>query len=224
MATRKHPLVTDQFYHIYNRGVAKQPIFLSKRDYQQALLALSYYRFTDTPVKLSRFKELSLEKRQKIMTDLEKSNKLNVRVISFVLMPNHFHFLLQQTEDEGIVNFIGKFANSYTKYINTKTDRVGPLLQGAFKAVLVEDDEQLLHLSRYIHINPAVSLIIKPGDLSRYPWSSLPDYLKGESRLLWMEPVLGQFPTPKAYKDFLLDQVGYGIELEAIKHLILEKE
>lgn len=73
-------------------------------------------------------------------------------------MPNHFHLLIKQTEQNGISEFVGKFSNSYTKYYNTKHNRVGALLQGQLKAVLIESGEQLIHVSRYIHLNPTSSL------------------------------------------------------------------
>ena len=222
MADRHFPIVTGQFYHIFNRGVAKQPTFLSKKDYEQAILALSYYRFKNVPIKLSRFKELSVEERNNLMSKLTASDQCLVKIISFVLMPNHFHFLLHQVQDHGIANFVAKFSNSYTKYFNTRQDRVGPIFQGVYKAVLVETDEQLLHLSRYIHLNPVVSLVIKESDLLTYPWSSLPDYLSNEPLITYTKPVLEYFLSNKDYENFLLDQIEYGKRLEEIKHLTLE--
>lgn len=222
MADKRIPLVNDQFYHIYNRGVAKMPTFLNKRGYEQAVLDLSYYRFVEPPMKLSRFKELPHDRKTDILTSLHKNAKVHVKIVSFVLMPNHFHFLLQQTAHNGISTFISKFTNSYTRYLNTKEERVGPVFQGVFKAVRVETDEQLIHLSRYIHLNPVVSFVIKEEDLFTYPWSSLPNYITGDSSLVWSEPVLSQFSSINAYKDFLTNQISYSKELELIKHLTLE--
>src|SRR5438132_12702278 len=90
-------------------------------------------------------------------------------------MPNHFHFILKQRKENGISIFISLLINSYTKYFNTKYTRVGALLQGAFKSVIVESDEQLIHLSRYVHLNPRVSGLTK--NLESYPWSSYKEYL-----------------------------------------------
>lgn len=223
MGDRKTPLVPGEFYHIYNRGVAKQPTFFNKKDYEQALLSLFYYRFENIPMKLSRFKGLSKDEREKLIAKLEKTNQVLVQIVSFVLMPNHFHLLLKQETKEGIAVFISKFTNSYTKYFNIKRERIGPLFQGIFKSVLIEDDEQLLHLSRYIHINPVVSSIIKESDLLSYKWSSLPAYLEGSSSLIWKDPILNFFPTSDGYKQFVFDQVDYGKQLEVIKHLICEE-
>lgn len=224
MADRRVPLVTGEYYHIYNRGVARQPTFLSKYDYGQALLALSYYRFVKPPVKLSRFKELAKEDRKSFLTELESKNEKLAEIISFVFMPNHFHFLLRQEAEGGTSTYLSKFTNSYTRYFNTKRERVGAVFQGVFKAVHVGSSEQLVHLSRYIHLNPLVSFVIREKDFLAYPWSSLPDYLRGESSLVELEPVLSEFKSPDKYKEFVLDQKDYAKRLEEIKHLTLEKK
>lgn len=221
MADKRVPLVTGEYYHIFNRGVARQPTFLTKHDYKQALLTLSYYRFVKPPIRLSRFKSLSQEQRNDIQNSLLKSIK-HVEIISFVLMPNHFHCLLQQTADKGISIFLSQFTNSYTRYFNTKHDRVGPAYQGVFKAVRIESDEQLLYVNRYIHLNPIASAVVKENGLFAYPWSSLPDYIRGESSLIWMDPILGHFSSVDKYKEFILDQLDYAKTLEQIKHLVLE--
>lgn len=216
------PLITNEYYHVFNRGVARQPTFLSKNDYEQALLALSYYRFVNPPMRLSRYKELSVEERSITLSELQ-GNEKRVEIISFVFMPNHFHMLLKQTAENGISSFISQFSNSYTRYFNTKHNRVGPIFQGVFKSVHVETTEQLVHLSRYIHLNPVVSTVIRENDLSTYRWSSLPDYLEEKNfSIIYSEPILEQFSSRKEYLNFVSDHVGYARELEQVKHLILE--
>jgi putative transposase len=222
MADIRIPLVNGEFYHVYNRGVAKRPTFLNKRDYEQTLLTIIYYRFFNTPMKLSRLKELSIDERENLLIKMEASSKPLIKIVSYVLMPNHFHFLLYQATDGGISKFLSTFANSYTKYFNTKYERVGPLFQGLFKSVRIEGDEQLLHVSRYIHLNPVISYVIKESDLVSYRWSSLPAFLKKESSFVWTDPILENFSSPMEYKKFVLDQIDYGKKLEEIKHLILE--
>lgn len=222
MSSRRVPLVNDEFYHIFNRGVARQPTFLNQRDYEQAVLTFSYYRFVNPPIRLSRFKELSRSQRDSLLDKLQRTEKL-VEIVSFVFMPNHFHFLLKQIKQNGISIFISKLTNSYTKYFNTKRNRTGPIFQGVFKSVHVENDEQLIHLSRYIHLNPVVSVVIKDTELLSYPWSSLPDYLNGTSSRLHIEPVLKHFSSNDDYNNFVLDRIDYAKKLEQIKHLTLEE-
>lgn len=215
MAIRDQPLVTDEYYHVFNRGVARQPIFSSKYDYQQALLTSNYYLYTNPPVRLSRFKRLSHEQKQEFLSDLKFSSRL-VDIICFVFMPNHFHFLLKQTLDNGISKFVSQCCNSYTRYFNTKHNRVGHVFQGTFKSVLVESEEQLIHLTRYIHLNPYVSSIIKKEALPDYPWSSYPEYLRGGSKTIGMEP--------EKYRQFVTNHADYARELELVKHLTIDLE
>lgn len=85
----------------------------------------------------------------------------HLEIISYCLMPNHFHLLVKQVIDHGIVKCLNNFSNSYTRYFNIRHDRVGPLFQGRFKAVRIETDEQLLQVSRYIHLNPVASSLIE---------------------------------------------------------------
>ncbi len=223
MADRRIPLVTGEFYHVYNRGIAHQPMFRSRRDYKQALLTLSYYRFTKPPLKLSRFKELSQDDQKSFWVELEDKADKFVQIISFVLMPNHFHLLLRQEKDRGISTFVSRCANSYTRYFNTKHERNGAVFQGIFKAVHVGSSEQLVHVSRYIHLNPLVSFVVGETDLLSYPWSSLPDFLQGASSLVDMEPVLSHFRSNQEYRRFVFDQADYGKKLEEIKHMLIER-
>jgi len=138
-------------------------------------------------------------------------------------MPNHFHFLLKNLKDSGINKFMSNFQNSYAKYFNTKTGRTGSLFQQNFKAVRVESDEQLTHVSRYIHLNPITAYLINSvEELIDYPWSSYPEYIsKGKSNLN-KDLVLGNFRSINDYKKFVADQVDYQRELDKIKHIILE--
>lgn len=223
MATnRKITFVNDYFYHIYNRGVERRPTFIKKREVGRALLTLKYYRFANLPLKLSKFLILSEAERNKLQSQISESRKL-VEIIAYCLMPNHFHFLLKQLQDNGISRFISDFTNSYTKYFNTKNDRVGPLFQGTFKAVIVETDEQLLHLSRYIHLNPVVSAIIKDEEFEEYQASSYPEYLNNSlESICKKEEILNFFSSMEEYQKFVRDQIGYAKELEKIKHLTLE--
>lgn len=217
----RFPLVTDNYYHVFNRGVARQPIFKSRYDYKYALSALSYYRFVNPPMKLSYFSNLSLDLREQTMRKLKDGEKY-VKILAFVLMPNHFHILLKQTHDEGISKYMSLFCNSYSRYFNTKYQRVGPLLQGRFKSVHIETTEQLIHLSRYIHLNPVVSAVIPEAELFSYQYSSMPDYISGNHNIVGAQDVLQEFNSIEAYKKFVMDNISYGKELEKIKHLTFE--
>jgi putative transposase len=114
-----------------------------------------------------------------------------------------------------------RLTNSYTRFFNTKGKRNGPIFQGAFKAVHVSNDEQLVHVSRYLHINPVVSYVIDEVDMWDYPWTSLPEYI-GDPKLVDPLTVLSHFSSKNDYRSFVSDQIGYGKSLESIKHLAIE--
>ncbi len=221
-SNRKIVLVKDEIYHVFNRGVEKRQTFTSHREYQRAFETLKFYRFSNPPIRLSKFFNIPHEKRLEIIKNMEEEHQPLVEIIAYCLMPNHFHFLLKQIADNGISIFISNFANSYVKYFNTKHDRVGPLFQGRFKAVHIEDDEQLIHISRYIHLNPAVASIIKPEDLEDYLWSSYPEYLNRSNPFCTKEIVSSFFKSPAKYAEFVMDQIDYAKKLDEIKHLMLE--
>ena len=146
-----------------------------------------------------------------------------VEIICYCLMPNHFHFLLRQIREGGITEFVSKLSNSYTKYLNIKNNRVGPLLQGDFKAVHVDNNEQLLHLSRYINLNPLVGYVTR--DLDFYRWSSYPEYVGNVGNEICNKKIiLDQFKSKEHYKQFVLDQEDYGKRLEMVKHQLLDFE
>lgn len=214
MPRRNDPLINGEYYHIYNRGVNKMPIFQDLRDYKRFYKSITYYQIKGPKPSFSRFNP--------ILHKLDLNNKI-VEIIAYCFMPNHYHLLLRQIEENGITEFMGKIGNSYTKYTNIKRGRVGPIFQGEFKSVLIESNEQLLHLSRYIHLNPLVSGIT--DSLGKYVWSSYPEYLGlTGSNICAKGIILDQYKNSQDYNQFVLDQADYGVELERIKHQLLDLE
>lgn len=224
MPGRLTPLITGQVYHIYNRGIDHRPTFKDKREQERGILALKFYKYPDLPVRLSRFLDLPREERKKTLVEISKKGKSIIDFIAFCLMPNHFHFLLRQNTDKGISTFMSNFQNSFTRFFNAKNQRTGPLFLDQFKAVRTETDEQLLHVSRYIHLNPYSSFIVKSLDqLENYKWSSLGEYIGlDESNFCDKETVLSFFKNKENYKKFLFDQANYQRKLDQIKHLIID--
>ena len=127
MPGRKVVFANGEYYHIFNRGIAKQPTFLNKRDYERFLLTLNYYRFKSPPVRLSRFLQFPKDEKQKLFEKLMLEEKI-VEITCFTLMQNHFHLLLKQLREKGISTYLNKLTNSYTRYFNVKRKRVGDLL------------------------------------------------------------------------------------------------
>ncbi len=225
MPGRTTPLVTGQVYHIVNRGVADQPVFLSKKDYFRALYSILYYRYSNIPMRYSFYLRLNKERRVELFKRLTSEDVFHIELLAYCLMPNHIHLLIRQLQNNGTSIFMANFSNSYTKYFNVKHRRNGHLFQGKFKSIHVGSDEQLIHVSRYIHLNPYSSFVVKNLDgLSSYPYSSLPEYLgMGNTKYCIINPILTFFKTSEAYRKFIFDHADYQRKLERYKHLLLEK-
>jgi putative transposase len=213
MPGRSLTFTNNEYYHVFNRGSDKRIIFTQSRDFHRFMQTFKYYQYVSNKVRFSLFTK------SKLKTGL--GEKLYVEVICYSLMPNHFHFILRQVEEGGISKFLSQLSNSYTKYFNTKTSRTGPLLQGVFKAVRIETDEQLLHVSRYIHLNPVVSNLVQIPE--EYPYSSYNEFLQNTNEWCMPKAIMDFFGTENAYKKFVEDQIDYGKTLEAIKHQLLDE-
>ena len=221
MPRRKSPWVSGEIYHVFNRSIAKQPIFLNMNDYQRAIEVISFYLFQKPRLRFSHFNRLPINQRQKFLKQMKNENRKLVEVLAYCIMPNHFHFLLKQLENQGISKFMNNFQHSYANYFNLKNKRTGSLMQAMFKGVRIETDEQLLHVTRYIHLNPVTSFIIKIADLSEYPWSSFKEYMTNDL-IVTSKPILGYFKSKGAYKEFVFNQTDYQQKLAIMKHLSLE--
>jgi len=222
MPRRKIIFANEEIYHVINRSIAQAPIFKGKRDYQRALEVIDFYRYK-TPLSFSHYKRLLKEERQKFLENLYK-NKPFIEILAFCLMPNHCHFLLKQIQNKGIPNFMRNFQDSYARYFNAKYKRTGALFQSMFMAVRIETEEQLVHVSRYIHLNPVTAYLIEIKKLENYPWCSFSDYLNpGTYQFVNSNLILSLFKTRRSYKKFVFDQAEYQRELQKIKHLILEE-
>ena len=223
MPARFTPLVTDNYYHVFNRGVNKRPIFNGVKDYKRLLNLLRFYNYADHPVRFSKFLLLSKDQRKEIWSRLENSSTL-LNIIAYCFMPNHFHLLVKQNIENGTSRFLANIQISYTKYFNIKNDRVGPLLQGQFKAVKIDSEEQLLHVSRYIHLNPYSSALIKNiKDIADYEWTSFKEYLEDVDYPVCSHDLInGYFTNKDKHKDFVLNDADYQKSLEYVKHLTIE--
>lgn len=212
MSYKQAVFANGEFYHVFNRGVEKRLIFLDKRDYRRFIEALYYYQFENPPTRFS------LRNRSSLIREGKRIDSLSVEIVCYCLMPNHFHLLLKQVVENGVSIFLSKVANSHTKYFNTKYKRVGPLFQGSFKGVRMEDEEQLNHVSRYIHLNPLVDYLVE--DLLEYEYSSYPEFLGQKSGFCKSRYVLDRFNSPSDYAKFVLDQEDYGRTIKQIERFL----
>ncbi len=220
---RKIKIAPGEYYHIYNRGNNKQNIFLDIRDWSRFLFLILYFQSPTSIHNISyhishfiknRVFNISESVLQKILKDR------TVELISFCLMPNHFHLIVQELKENGISKYMEKTQKAYAKYFNAKYKKNGHLFQGPYQIVHVKNNEQLLHLSAYIHHNAREIKEWKNKE-EKYPWSSYQDYIE-ESRweeFLKTSIILDQFSSPKEYKDFVETS---GTKLKPDEELLLD--
>jgi putative transposase len=224
MPQRGVPLVEGQIYHVIARGVDSMPIFFNNKDYQRFLKTFVYYQHAKFPLRFSYFNRLPKERRNTIVDSLKADKNFLVEILAFALMPNHYHFLVRQLLSGGVTNFCRLINNSYSKYLNTLHKRKGPVFENRFRAVLVESEPQLLHTSRYIHLNPFSSFVVQSREaLVNYPYSSLGEYAgRINQGICNTEPILSQFKSGQDYLDFVFDNADYQRSLDIIKHQLDE--
>ena len=172
------------FYHVTSRGNEKKDIFKTVADREKFLFYLA-----------------------------SACARYGAEIHAYCLMTNHYHLMLETPL--GNLSLIMKHINSsYTTYFNIKHKRVGHLLQGRYKAILVQADAYAAELSRYIHLNPVRAGMVKfPED---YRWTSYRFYTEG-SEPLWLNTkfILGYFGTgiPESrrnYKSYVNEKVAGG--------------
>lgn len=185
--------VPDSYYHVYNRGVSKQTIFHDEQDYEVFLGLLKRYL---SPVPTLRANRTPYP-----------SYAGEVRLLSYCLMPNHFHLQLYQISEEGMQLLLKSVSVAYSMYFNKRYKRIGAVFQQRYRAVLIENDGQLVHISRYIHMNPT--------HYNSWEWSSLPYYLN-KRHADWVQPYISEDIVD--YGLFLKEYESRRNELEKLKH------
>lgn len=205
---RTKEYVADTYYHLYNRGVEKRIIFADTQDYNVFLSYLATYLLPKDELGLMSIigSESATQQEKDTARKLLRMNNFygKLTLHAYCLMPNHFHLLVHQTEEMIIDQFMNSLFTRYSMYFNRKYKRVGPLFQSLYKAVRVVSDEQLQHLSRYIHRNP-MDLAVQGPALQSYPHSSYGEYL-GLRNSEWVnvEKILALFlGSEKKYEQFV---------------------
>jgi REP element-mobilizing transposase RayT len=201
MPRRTVPLVAGECYHLFNRGVNREKIFFERENYLFFLRRLRQHLFGETQT-----------------SEVLKTSEVSTSIIAYCLMPNHFHLLVQPHSDQ-LSRQMQKLSISYTKAVNKRYGRVGPLLQGQFQAVQVDRNDYLLHLTRYIHLNP-----VEAGKVERsedWEFSSYRDYIGlRQGTLPTPDAALSQFPDPGAYQEFV--ESYSSDERKMIEHLLFD--
>ncbi len=183
------------YYHVYNRGAGDAPIYLDDYDRQKFLSLLQRHLDPDDAAR---------------KTDGSAYPVYEVALVAYCLMGNHFHLLLYQESDPtAITKLMRSISTAYTMYFNRKYKKHGHLFQSIFKASRIDNETYLMHITRYIHMNPRSYL--------RYEWSSLAYYLDAKRVPVWIHPQQGNTMTAERYRQFLAEYEGKKAELELLK-------
>src|SRR3989344_4694834 len=182
-----------EYYHIFNRGNGKMDIFIDEDDYR-----IFVHRIREAVYALpSRSKEA---KGHRGRTQLPEGA---FTLIAYCLMPNHYHLLIRQETKLPLSALMLKVRSGYGKYFNKKYDRVGSLFQDQFKAVHINTDTSLKHLSAYIHQNPTVAGLVERAE--EWPYSSYRKYMSESTAgsLSSPEILLSEFKDRDKYKEYV---------------------
>ena len=194
MSIRRVPFANKEFYHIFNRGVDKRRIFMNKMDIQRFFQSMNEFNTIDP---IGSIFENSFRQKAKLGSEASKL----VDIVCFCLNPNHYHFILKQVSDQGIKKFMHRLATGYTKYFNLRHERSGVLFQGPFKAVHIETNEQLLHVSVYVNLNFKVHQL--GSEASKSSWD---EYIgKKEYNFCKKDDILKQFKNTKEYEKYAIN-------------------
>lgn len=171
------------YYHVTSRGNEQKDVFKSRRDREKFLEYLA-----------------------------SATERYRAVVHAYCLMSNHFHLLLE-TPEGNLSEIMRHINGAYTIYFNIKRKRAGHLFQGRYKAILVEADEYLTELSRYIHLNPVRAGIVEKPE--QYQWSSYGGYAGYSKSPEWLMTgfILGCFAKKTVdaqgkYRNFVEDKLG----------------
>lgn len=178
------------YYHIYNRGNGKKEIFLDEQDYGVFLQRLRFNVFPDD------LNSERLKGRLKILPPDSFS------IISYCLMPNHFHLLLRQDGDIPPNKLLLKVCTSYSMFFNKKYKHVGHVFQNRFRQIFIDDNKYLTWLVGYIHSNPVTAGLVK--NPLQYVWSSHREYCrKANFNMCHKNVILDQFKSLGNFQSFV---------------------
>lgn len=175
MPYRGDVFVQGHYYHVYNRGAGKGLIFFNPGNYEHLLRLVKRY-----------------------------CRRYGVTVIAYCLMPNHYHFLLRQETEQALSKFINVLFNAYVQAVNRQQGRKGTLFEGRFRHVWVNREEYLIHLCRYIHLNPVKANLV--SQIEDWPYSNYLEWIGQRTGTLKdTRFIRDRFPTPEAYRQFVAD-------------------
>lgn len=222
---RKDGFEVGSVHHIVTRTIAGYRVFDKTNVCNYMRRLLMYYQAVEVPCKFSNFASspgiFEFDSFDEAIYENIKNRTKQVNVIAFCLMPTHIHIVLEELVDGGIVNFLKNVLIAFTRYYNTRFNRKGPMWEGRFKNIRVKTDEQLIHLTRYVHLNPVTAVIVDSPE--RWSSSSYNEYIsdvKIVKRVTNFEHLIDI--SRQKYSKFTMDQKDYQRQLALIKSIIFE--
>jgi putative transposase len=213
---RKDKFFEGEMYHVFNKSIASFGIFKDMNNSQRFLNVFEYYNNNQV---LKSFSDFTKRKKFDYKNIIYPTKNTLCKIISYCIMPDHYHFLLKIESSNVFSKFINTIEDSYTRYFNTKFHRKGPLWQNSFKSVEIMSNEQLLHVSRYIHLNPTTSqLVDRPED---WCFSSYKDFITDE---LILKKHIKEISINSIddYKKFVRNNIEYQKDLKYIRKFIFD--
>lgn len=220
MPVRKIPLVEGEIYHVFNKSIADYEVFKDHADYERMWQTLSYYKIKDAPCKFSLIKK-SMGSEKNWPIHVHANSERIVQIIAYCLMPTHFHIVLKQLVADGVQRYVSRVLKSYSKYFNVKYRRRGPLWEHRYKNILVETNEQFLHLTRYVHLNPCTACLKQKPE--EWQFSSYREYVgmvPDSEKICEYKEFLDM--NSGEYQIFVTEHIDYQRMISGIKDLILE--
>lgn len=208
MPSRYDVFYNGGIYHIYNKTIDKKQIF-SESLCKEFINNFCYYRSQlSSKLRYSLFKKLPKYIYKYRMEEVFYRKHFLIDIIAFSLQANHFHFLLKQLEEKGVIKFMSNISNSLTRYYNVRNNRKGPIFLPQFKSKRVKNQEGLNYVSRYIHTNCFAHTIVKTIDeIFTYPYSSVSSYVTYANKLkINREKVMFSFGNDaEKYRKFIIN-------------------
>lgn len=222
---RKIPHVTNEVYHVYTRSIALFKIFSHPNESHRMMRLLEYCRVASehAPPFSIYLRNLSAKTNHSPWPSKSIGNENPlVRIIAFCLMQTHLHLALQQTAPDGISLFMQRVLTAYSKFFNALHKRKGPLTESRYQSRHVDSNEYLLHLTRYIHLNPVkAGLAVKAED---WEFSSYRNYIGLDSNFSSCEFRKFIPYSPAEYKKITEDHAGYLSSLDQIRSLLIDDD
>jgi putative transposase len=201
-------------FHICNKSISNYQIFRSEKSIIRFIITVNYYNNREVVLSLSK----ALREPLNLPYIMENNSNRIFSLLGYCVMPDHYHLLIKMTSDYSLSKYINALEGSYSHYFNKQNKRKGPLWQSRFRSISIQDNATLLHVHRYIHLNPTTAgLVNKPED---WKWSSYNFFISDQYGLETHKEI--SINNINTYKKFVEDQLNYQKTIKGIRRSLLE--